>query len=103
MDKIEIIGGTPLRGRVNVSGAKNAALPLMAASILVDGMVTFTNVPDLMDIKSIRLLLESLGAVVEVVGDGYPVQVVGDGYPVQVAGDGYPVQVAGEGHPVRVA
>ena len=62
MDKIKIIGGRQLRGEVNISGAKNAALPLIASSILVNGRTCFTNVPNLMDINSIRLLLEDLGA-----------------------------------------
>jgi len=62
MDKIKIIGGKPLYGEVNISGAKNAALPLIASSILVNGKTCFRNVPDLMDITSIRLLLEDLGA-----------------------------------------
>lgn len=65
MDKIEITGGRPLNGSVEISGAKNAALPLLAASILVDGELEFTNVPNLMDIKSILLLLEDLGAKTE--------------------------------------
>jgi len=63
MDKIKITGGKQLRGEVNISGAKNAALPLIASSILVNGKITFNNVPELMDITSIRLLLEDLGAV----------------------------------------
>ncbi len=62
MDKIQIQGGKKLQGEVNVSGAKNAALPLIASSILVKGPVHFANVPDLMDITSIRLLLKDLGA-----------------------------------------
>ena len=62
MDKIQINGGTPLAGEVVISGAKNAALPLIASSILVDGEVTFTNIPKLMDINSIILLLNDLGA-----------------------------------------
>ncbi len=62
MDKIKITGGKKLCGEVNISGAKNAALPLIASSILVNGKTSFTNVPDLMDITSIRLLLEDLGA-----------------------------------------
>ncbi len=62
MDKIQINGGRKLKGEVNISGAKNAALPLIASGILVNGTTTFHNVPDLMDIKSIRLLLEDLGA-----------------------------------------
>ncbi|MDY0223139.1 MAG: UDP-N-acetylglucosamine 1-carboxyvinyltransferase, partial [Desulfobacterium sp.] len=53
MDKIEIRGGKRLTGKVRISGAKNAALPLVASSILVDGTMTFTNVPDLVDIRSI--------------------------------------------------
>ncbi len=62
MDKIVIHGGRPLTGEVTISGAKNAALPLLASSILVNGISTFTNVPKLMDITSIRMLLEDLGA-----------------------------------------
>ncbi|MCK5664212.1 MAG: UDP-N-acetylglucosamine 1-carboxyvinyltransferase, partial [Thiotrichaceae bacterium] len=62
MDKIQISGGKKLHGEVNISGAKNAALPLIASSILVKGKINFSNVPDLMDIQSIRLLLEDLGA-----------------------------------------
>ncbi|MEH0019968.1 MAG: UDP-N-acetylglucosamine 1-carboxyvinyltransferase [Desulfobacter sp.] len=65
MDKIQINGGRQLRGEVSISGAKNAALPLIASSILVNGKTTFTNVPRLMDISSIKLLLEDLGAVCE--------------------------------------
>lgn len=64
MDKIEITGGIPLNGEVNISGAKNAALPLIASSILVEGQSCLSNVPDLMDIRSILLLLEDMGATV---------------------------------------
>ncbi len=62
MDKIQINGGRRLEGEVTVSGAKNAALPLIASAILVDGTCEFYNVPHLMDINSIKLLLEDLGA-----------------------------------------
>lgn len=62
MDQIEIKGGKKLKGEVVISGAKNAALPLLASSILVDGETVFYNVPDLMDVKSIKFLLEDLGA-----------------------------------------
>ncbi len=62
MDKIQIVGGTPLNGEVTISGAKNAALPLIASSILVNGKLNFTNVPNLMDINSMCLLLGDLGA-----------------------------------------
>jgi len=70
MDKIQIIGGAKLQGEVNISGAKNAALPLIASSILVNGKISFTNVPDLMDIRSIRLLLEDLGARCSILAPG---------------------------------
>lgn len=63
MDKIQINGGKKLYGEVAISGAKNAALPLIASAILVNGKTSFSNVPDLMDIKSIVLLLEDLGAI----------------------------------------
>jgi UDP-N-acetylglucosamine 1-carboxyvinyltransferase len=62
MDKIKIKGGNRLEGEVIISGAKNAALPLIAASILVNDTIRFSNVPDLMDITSIKALLEDLGA-----------------------------------------
>jgi UDP-N-acetylglucosamine 1-carboxyvinyltransferase len=62
MDRIQINGGRTLTGEVAISGAKNAALPLIASAILVDGTCEFFNVPHLMDIHSIKLLLEDLGA-----------------------------------------
>jgi len=61
MDKIEIIGGQRLQGEVRISGAKNAALPVLASALLVDGWNTFHNIPDLEDIKTIRSLLASFG------------------------------------------
>ncbi|MEK7373674.1 MAG: UDP-N-acetylglucosamine 1-carboxyvinyltransferase [Thermodesulfobacteriota bacterium] len=68
MDKIVIVGGESLRGDVRISGAKNAALPILASALLVGGWNTFHNIPDLMDIKTIRKLLNSLG--VEIEGQG---------------------------------
>ncbi|MCX7982896.1 MAG: UDP-N-acetylglucosamine 1-carboxyvinyltransferase [Syntrophales bacterium] len=65
MDKMVITGGKPLKGEVKVSGAKNASLPIMAASLLTRGWNTFYNIPDLADIKTISLLLTSLGVKVE--------------------------------------
>jgi UDP-N-acetylglucosamine 1-carboxyvinyltransferase len=65
MDKIVIQGGVPLVGKVNISGSKNAALPILVSSLLTDGMNTYTNVPDLRDIHSIQQLLAHLGASVE--------------------------------------
>ena len=65
MDKIIVEGGHSLAGEVKISGAKNAALPILISSLLTDGTCTFTNVPDLMDIRSTSLLLSHLGARVE--------------------------------------
>jgi UDP-N-acetylglucosamine 1-carboxyvinyltransferase len=65
MDRFVIDGGTPLRGRVAVSGAKNAALPIMAASILADGCTRLENVPELVDVQTLSYLLRSLGLRVE--------------------------------------
>ncbi len=61
MDRLIIEGGTPLRGEVPVSGAKNAALPLMAASLLLQGRMELANVPDLRDVTTMRNLLGHLG------------------------------------------
>jgi UDP-N-acetylglucosamine 1-carboxyvinyltransferase len=65
MDKIVIVGGRKLQGEVRVSGAKNAALPVLVSSLLVDGWNTFHNIPDLLDIKTIRKLLSGLGVKIE--------------------------------------
>src|SRR5712692_2358459 len=61
MDKFLIQGGRPLEGRVAVSGAKNAALPAMAAALLTDQPVILHNVPRVRDIGTLRSLLEELG------------------------------------------
>jgi len=61
MEKLIIEGQRPLFGTVRISGAKNAALPLIAATLLTDGVHTLTNVPDLRDTRTILRLLESLG------------------------------------------
>jgi UDP-N-acetylglucosamine 1-carboxyvinyltransferase len=61
MDKFVIEGNIPLHGEVTPSGNKNAALPLMAACLLTEEPITFHNVPEIMDIRNMRLLLESLG------------------------------------------
>lgn len=65
MSKFIIQGGVPLGGRVSPSGNKNAALPLLAASLLTDESVIFDNVPRIGDVQTMRALLESLGATVE--------------------------------------
>ena len=62
MDKLLIKGGIPLFGEINISGAKNAALPILAATILADGPVTVGNVPHLHDITTTMELLGRMGA-----------------------------------------
>ena len=61
MDSFIIEGGVPLKGVIEVSGSKNAALPIIMASIAVDDDVTYTNVPDLRDIHTTIKLLNILG------------------------------------------
>ncbi|MBI3989253.1 MAG: UDP-N-acetylglucosamine 1-carboxyvinyltransferase [candidate division NC10 bacterium] len=68
MDKFVIQGGKPLAGRVKVSGAKNAALPCMAASLLTEDVLQLENVPSLGDVRTILVLLRHLG--VEANGGG---------------------------------
>jgi UDP-N-acetylglucosamine 1-carboxyvinyltransferase len=65
MDKFVIRGGNPLLGTIRVSGAKNAALPAMAAALLTDEPVVLENVPQVRDIETTRKLLASMGAKVE--------------------------------------
>jgi UDP-N-acetylglucosamine 1-carboxyvinyltransferase len=64
MDKIVIEGGVPLRGEVQVSGAKNAALPAMAASLLAEGDHSVGNVPELADVRTMGRLLAHMGCEV---------------------------------------
>jgi UDP-N-acetylglucosamine 1-carboxyvinyltransferase len=65
MDKLVIRGGTPLLGTVRISGAKNAALPAMAAALLTDETVILENIPQVRDIETERRLLAAMGAEVE--------------------------------------
>src|SRR6202045_3266893 len=65
MDKLVIRGGSPLLGTVRVSGAKNAALPCMAAALLTDEPVILENIPQVRDIETTRNLLAAMGAEVE--------------------------------------
>lgn len=65
MDKFVIRGGEPLLGTVRVSGAKNAALPCMAAALLTDEPVVLENIPQVRDIQTTRNLLAAMGAEVE--------------------------------------
>ena len=66
MDRIRLTGGNPLNGEIPISGAKNAALPLMIASLLTDEPLVLTNVPRLTDIATLARLLAELGVEIEV-------------------------------------
>ena len=70
MDKIRITGGKPLVGRVEISGAKNAALPAMAASLLTGDTLQLENIPYVRDILTTRTLLQEMGVEAEVRQDG---------------------------------
>lgn len=65
MDKLVIRGGNPLLGTIRISGAKNAALPAMAAALLTDETVVLENIPQVRDIETERRLLAAMGAEVE--------------------------------------
>ena len=72
MDKFVIRGGNPLVGTIHVSGAKNSALPCMAAAILTEDEVTLENIPQVRDIATERRLLASMGAEVVLGGEAAP-------------------------------
>src|SRR5258706_15580917 len=69
MDSLLIKGGTPLHGEVTISGAKNAVLPIMAATLLTPEKCVIRRVPDLTDVGFMAEILESMGAEVKVEGD----------------------------------
>jgi UDP-N-acetylglucosamine 1-carboxyvinyltransferase len=69
MHYLDIYGGKKLNGEVVISGAKNASLPLLAATILAKNEVVITNVPDVADIKTFLKLLQNLGASYSCEGD----------------------------------
>ena len=70
MDRIHIIGGEPLVGTIPIGGAKNAALPLMAASLLSEETLTLSNLPHLVDITTMANLLAQHGVAIHMNGDG---------------------------------
>ena len=65
MEKLKIRGARRLVGEVRVSGAKNAALPILAASLLTAGDLELKNVPDLADVRTMLKLLAGMGVKVE--------------------------------------
>ncbi len=83
MDRFEIEGGVALHGEVRVSGAKNAALPILAATLLADGECRLEGVPELRDIHTMLLILEQLGVRAERQPDGALLTEVVDATPVR--------------------
>ncbi len=65
MDKLRMVGGTPLQGEVVIAGAKNAALPILCACLLTDQPVVLRNVPDLQDVRTMLKLLQEIGVTVD--------------------------------------
>lgn len=65
MEYLEIIGGKPLKGEVEISGAKNAALPLLSAALLIKGRMKFSNVPKILDVESFVEILNLIGVKTE--------------------------------------
>ena len=82
MDKLLIEGGIALKGEVTISGAKNAALPLLCTALLTKEPVTFTNVPDLNDVGTMLKLLAQMGVAVERQGDTVTLDAGGLNNPV---------------------
>jgi len=70
VDKLQIEGGRPLEGEVSVSGAKNAALPILCAALLTREPLVLTNVPQLKDVRTMRSLLAQMGVAQEAPAPG---------------------------------
>lgn len=64
MEKLRMVGGTPLKGEVKIAGAKNAALPILCACLLTDESVVLRNLPDLQDVRTMLKLLQEIGVAV---------------------------------------
>ncbi len=77
MERLVVTGGVPLKGSVVISGAKNAILPIMAASLLCESSVVLKGVPFLNDVQTMKETLESLGAAVKWTGDTIEVDTTG--------------------------
>jgi len=63
MKKLEVFGATKLKGQINISGSKNASLPILAATLLSDKKISLINLPKVKDIETMILLLKSLGSL----------------------------------------
>src|SRR5678816_1187587 len=75
MDKFVVKGGVPLRGEIETGGAKNSALPALAATLLTDQPVTLRRIPRVRDVRTMQRLLVDIGANVVVEGESVRVQV----------------------------
>ena len=62
MEKLVITGGTPLKGEVTINGAKNAAVAILPAALLINGITTIENLPNISDVKLLCEIIEELGA-----------------------------------------
>ena len=62
MKKLKVLGAVKLKGQINISGSKNASLPILAATLLNKKKVTLVNVPEVKDIETMLELLKSLGS-----------------------------------------
>ena len=76
MEQYAIKGGNPLVGEVEIGGAKNAALAILAASIMTDETVLIENVPDVRDTNAMMQAMESIGAIIERI-DRHTVKITG--------------------------
>ena len=70
MEQYAIKGGNPLVGEVEIGGAKNAALPILAAAIMTDETVVIENVPDVRDTNALLQAMKSIGVIVEKIASG---------------------------------
>ena len=66
MDKLEVFGARKLKGQINISGSKNASLPILAATILSNKKIQLSNLPKVKDIKTMIKLLESVGSKINI-------------------------------------
>ena len=69
MQKLEVVGASKLKGQINISGSKNASLPILAATLLSKNKITLKNLPKIKDIDSMISLLETLGSKIKKVRD----------------------------------
>ena len=69
MQKLEVLGGKKLRGQIEISGSKNASLPILAATILSDKKIYLSNLPRVKDIETMINLLKSIGSNIKINND----------------------------------